>query len=105
MPLATCLRLAPHQLREIRKSTGKLISKETMPLTPALPLESQRAIWEAACLLVERGQTAFPEGGRARRGVGDRTEDAFAPGLDPSRLLTRGALPLLGRDTTPTPAA
>lgn len=40
MPLAIRRRLAPHQLREIRKSTGKLISKETMSLTPALPSES-----------------------------------------------------------------
>lgn len=50
VPLATRLRLAPHQLREIRKSTGKLISKETMPLTPALPSESRGVIWETACL-------------------------------------------------------
>lgn len=50
VPLATRRRLAPHQLREIRKSTGKLISKETMPLTPALPSESRGVIWEAACL-------------------------------------------------------
>lgn len=48
VPLATCLRLAPHQLREIRKSTGKLISKETMLLKPALPSESRGVIWESA---------------------------------------------------------
>lgn len=47
MPLATCLRLAPHQLREIRKSTGKLISKEAMLLKPALPSESLGVIWES----------------------------------------------------------
>lgn len=65
MPLAIRRRLAPHQLREIRKSTGKLISKETMSLTPALPSESRGGvIWEAwgggcICRLAEQGQAAF----------------------------------------------
>lgn len=41
VPLATRRMPGPHQLGEIRKSTGKLIFKETMPMTPALPLGSR----------------------------------------------------------------
>lgn len=67
VPLATRLRLAPHQLREIRKSTGKLISKETMLLKPALPSESRGELSGnprlpgrgCVCCLTERGQAAF----------------------------------------------
>lgn len=72
MPLATRLRLAPHQLGEIRKSTGKLISKETMPMTPALPSES----WGVSCSLGRRlhlmsrcaSSGCFPRGWEGRRG-------------------------------------
>lgn len=67
MPLATRLRLAPHQLREIRKSTGKLISEETMPLTPALPSESRGLsgklpAWGGGCVCLLAARGCLPQG-------------------------------------------